>query len=278
MVSAEKGEAVPEEEPAFEDFPLDDEIEETPQPRVSIPMNIAEAEHTIQGEGILIGTQSLIIKMIGCNMKCTYCYVKKKRPDRVFNMDTIVRMLEDYCDIDLVITGGEPFMQPDALGYIINKALAIRREVGSISNVTVETNGTVSPQVLKLTRFDESRVSDEDLNSVLFTVSPKLHSSGEEWSKTKFSDFMKLRNIQFKLIVNPFDPDDIIDMQRVISFMPNEMNIVVAPVIPLNLDDYDFDGFQRLLNELCKLLIDNGITKARLIPQVQRVIWGLQRV
>lgn len=277
MVAAEKEEAVPEEEPAFEDFPLEEEFEEEVQPPVYIPMNIAEAEHTIQGEGILVGTQSLIIRMIGCNKKCVYCFVKKKKPDRAYNMDSIIRVLQDFAEIDLVITGGEPFMQPDALGLIINQALAIRRDVGSHSNVTVETNGTISPSILKMTRFDASRVSDDNLNSVLFTVSPKLHSSGEEWSETRFAEYMKLQNVQFKLVVNPYDADDVIDMQRIISFMPADMNIIVQPVVPLNLEDYDYEGYQRLLHDLCNILIKRGLYKARLIPQVQRIIWGLHR-
>ena len=276
MVAAEKEEAVSEEEPAFEDFPLEEEPEEEIQ-RTYIPMNIAEAEHTIQGEGILVGTQSLIIRMIGCNMKCVYCYVKKKAPDRSFNMDSMIRVLQDFAEIDLVITGGEPFMQPDALGYLINVALAIRKDIGSQSSVTVETNGTISPSILKMTRFDASRVSDESLNSVLFTISPKLHSSGEEWSNTKFAEFMKLQNVQFKLVVNPYDQDDVVDMQRIISFMPTDMNIVVQPVVPLNLEDYDYEGYQRLLHDLFNILIKRGLYKARLIPQVQRIIWGLHR-
>ena len=88
---------------------------------------------------------------------------------------------------------------------------------------------------------------------------------------------MKLQNVQFKLVVNPYDQDDVVDMQRIISFMPTDMNIVVQPVVPLNLEDYDYEGYQRLLHDLFNILIKRGLYKARLIPQVQRIIWGLHR-
>lgn len=257
-------------------FEEDSAIEqEEPEP-VVIPMDIVEAEYTIQGEGIFVGTPSLILRMANCNKKCIWCDVKKKRIDRKYNMNSIVRVLAEYVDVDLVITGGEPLVQLDALGYIINTAIAMKSMRNTHSRIIVETNGSISPNDMKWAiRFEESRLTDEAINRVFWSVSPKLHSSAEEWRTTKFQDFLKLPNIQFKFTINPFDLDDIIDLKSILCLMPPEIPVVVQSVTAF--EDYDHEGYQRSLNELCDIVLKSRYPQIRLIPQVQKVIWGLAR-
>ena len=267
------------QEPAFEESEMYEEYIPEPEPEpevINIPMNISEAEHTIQDGGILVGMPALTLKLLGCNLNCIWCDVKKKKVDRAYNMSSIIPLLVGYADLDLVITGGEPLIQPNALGYILNIALDARQELGYSSNVVVETNGTISPDILKRSQHETCRLTNEKMNSIVWSVNPKLHSSGEEWSKTKFVDFIDFRNIQIKLTVNPFDADDVTDMRRIVSLIPNGIHIVAQPVVR-DLEDYDHEGYQKSLSELFKIITDERFARVRLIPQIHKVIWGMQK-
>jgi organic radical activating enzyme len=256
-----------------------EEYEQEPEPIpevIDIPMDISEAEYTVHDGGIVIGMPALVIKTVGCNLHCTYCDVIKKKVDRGYNMNSMIQLLVGYADMDLIITGGEPFVQPDALGFLINVGLDARKEFGYTTNVVVETNGTIGPEILRRTKFEASRVSDDKLNSVVWSINPKLHSSHEEWSKTRFTDFMEFPNVQIRLTVNPFDPDDLSDMRRIASLTPSNVHIVAHPVVQ-DLESYDIEAYQRSLHELYKIVIDERLARVRIIPQLHKVIWGMRK-
>ena len=273
MVGRPQG-SIPEPE-YFEDVPEEEQYDE--EPPVEIPMGITEAEYTVHDGGILAGMPALIVKVFSCNLQCVYCdVISPKRVDRGYNSDTMIPLLVGHADIDLVFTGGEPFLQPDALGFLINVGVDARREFGYNTNIMVETNGTISPEILRRNRYKESRVSDDKLNSIIWSINPKFHSSREEWSKTRFSEFFKFPTVEVRMTVNPFDPDDLFDMRRVYSLIPDNVNLVVQPVVQ-DLDSHDHESYQNSLNEIYKVIIDERLSKIRIVPQLHKVIWGMTR-
>lgn len=129
---------------------------------------------TIQGEGKLAGMPVLFVRTAGCNLRCMWLlpngevslcdtpfasfdtHGEKRVPvEEVKN--TILNNIGNLNH--LVISGGEPFIQPDGLSELIQQLKSERR-----LHVSVETNGTL---------FNRQLVEQIDF----FSISPKLKNS-----------------------------------------------------------------------------------------------------
>lgn len=120
-------------------------------------LRVAEIFQSRQGEGLFLGTSSLFLRTTGCNLRCWFCdtpYTSwnpegEQRPWRV--------VLQELLSIDcqhVVITGGEPLLQPDLVPLTHELHNAGRM-------VTIETAGTVYRPVA----------------ADLMSISPKLSNS-----------------------------------------------------------------------------------------------------
>ena len=123
----------------------------------TIIVRISEIFQSIQGEGQFAGTPSAFVRTTGCNLRCWFCDTPYTsiRPEGFQRpwQDILKTVLEFDC-LHVVLTGGEPLLQPD----IIHLSNALRRHQRI---VTIETAGTIYRQV------------DADLMS----ISPKLSNS-----------------------------------------------------------------------------------------------------
>ncbi len=145
--------------------------------RDSESLILTETFYSIQGEGRYAGVPSVFIRLHGCNLRCGYAggtwrcdtpYAFREEPDIVtidsiigrLKFSTFLRHLQDGAH--LVVTGGEPLLQQDALAHLL---LRLTTMVDDLF-VEVETNGTVMPSHDMLCAVDH------------FTVSPKLSNSG----------------------------------------------------------------------------------------------------
>jgi organic radical activating enzyme len=105
-------------------------------------LDVQEIFKTIQGEGPLVGTPSIFIRLGGCNLACSFCDTEFETFNQVLTQDIVYEVLKLSCNEadartvnTVVITGGEPFRQPIKLlcemlianGYIVQ----------------IETNGTL---------------------------------------------------------------------------------------------------------------------------------------
>lgn len=107
---------------------------------------INEIFASIQGEGFYAGMPAIFVRFQGCHVGCPFCDTKHSWNTESMNgkkMDTtqvyakICELQKQHPAIDLlVITGGEPFEQPEAL-YALH-ALAT---IGLGMTVQVETSG-----------------------------------------------------------------------------------------------------------------------------------------
>ena len=129
---------------------------------------------TIQGEGKLVGTSALILRTSGCNLRCAWVRSDEKgdicdTPFSSWAPESVKWNIKDAVDVVeknignmryLIITGGEPMMQPEALcGFM---ALIKKRRLDL--HITLETNGTL---------YDQEVCDYVDLLS----ISPKLSNS-----------------------------------------------------------------------------------------------------
>lgn len=102
-------------------------------------MRIAEIFRSIQGEGLLTGTESVFVRASGCNLRCWYCdtpYASWTPEGEDLSVDEIAARVEALdCD-HVVLTGGEPML----FAELIPLTARLRR---LDRHVTVETAGTL---------------------------------------------------------------------------------------------------------------------------------------
>jgi len=120
-------------------------------------MRIAEIFRSIQGEGLLINTESVFVRASGCNLRCWYCdtpYASWQPEGDDLAVEEIVSEVEQLGAEHVVLTGGEPML----FAELIPLAAELRR-LGH--HITIETSGTLYLPV----------VCD------LISISPKLSNS-----------------------------------------------------------------------------------------------------
>jgi 7-carboxy-7-deazaguanine synthase len=120
-------------------------------------LKIAEIFYSIQGEGMLAGTPSVLVRTSGCNLRCTWCdtpYASWAPEGEDVALEEILARVARYRSHYAVVTGGEPMIAPE-----IVPLTAALRQMGL--HVTVETAGTVFAPV----------------DCHLMSISPKLSNS-----------------------------------------------------------------------------------------------------
>lgn len=189
-------------------------------------IKVCEMFKTIQGEGKLQGVPSVMLRLVGCNLRCEWCDTKdvlKEKEIVVYNEFTLLSKLKSYNCSYLIITGGEPFIFPE-----LEKLTKILKRNGY--HITVETNGT------KCT----------DIQCDLISISPKLsnsipYSSGNEYiiehhNKTRINIsaikyFIKKYDYQLKFVCRNLDSDfyEVKDILREIGTYQVE-NVMIMPL------------------------------------------------
>lgn len=144
---------------------------------------------TIQGEGKLSGIPSLFIRLAGCNLHCMWTDQDKNvsgcdTPYSSISLNGSYRLsITDILDTlqhnvstirHLVITGGEPLLQSEALAMLCRRI----KERFSL-HITIETNATLFSR-------DVAECTD------LFSMSPKLASSVPQPPLDKKHDSLRL--------------------------------------------------------------------------------------
>lgn len=126
-------------------------------------MRIAEIYQSLQGEGLLAGTPSVIVRTSGCNLRCLWCdtpFTSWEPTGDPMTEAAIIAAVEALGRRHVIVTGGEPLL----FGETIGLCRALRRRG---HHVTIETAGTVLPE-----SSGDQPIAD------LMSISPKLASSG----------------------------------------------------------------------------------------------------
>ena len=171
---------------------------------------VSEVFYSIQGEGATMGKPSVFVRLGGCNLMCGGMGTQfdgELHNGATWRCDTVEvwmrakskpfkHILPDDClnaimnDAHLIVTGGEPLMQQDAVKEFI---LFVRELINPNVFVEIETNGTIEPNEALRQQVD------------LFNVSPKLSNSGNDKSQTfnkkALKTFNEISSI-FKFVVS----------------------------------------------------------------------------
>ena len=211
-------------------------------------MKIAEIFSSIQGEGKLAGVPSVFIRTSGCNLRCVWCdtpYSSWQPVGQNMTVTEILTQLQWHQSRYLVITGGEPMLQPE-LPELITALRGTRR------HITVETAGT--------------RWLDVPMD--LASISPKLSNStpsaDDTWSKTherlrlnwevlyQFALAPAIAARQWKFVLR--NPEDIREVEAILERLS-----MVAPVdssdvilMPEGVTADAIDARGKWLAEICR--------------------------
>ena len=130
-------------------------------------MFICEIYKSIQGEGLLTGTESIFLRTSGCNLRCGFCDSPWSSWKPEGEQKTVKELLDACRSLDcrhVVLTGGEPMLQKEVVE--LTQCLA-----DNDFHITIETAGTL----------------DNPVACDLMSISPKLSNSspgqraGEGW-------------------------------------------------------------------------------------------------
>lgn len=128
-------------------------------------LNVNEIFHSIQGEGVYVGLNTVFLRLSECNLHCAFCDTQYHWEGNRIEIDKVVEQIVKFNSHSVVITGGEPLLQQDALTILCQKLRDLEKYI------IVETNATI--------------VAKEELCNLVnhWSCSPKLVSSGNDLSK-----------------------------------------------------------------------------------------------
>jgi 7-carboxy-7-deazaguanine synthase len=98
-------------------------------------MRISEIYPSIHGESQYVGLPCTIVRTTGCDLRCAYCDTTYAFVGgREMTLDEIVAEVKRFGLPFVLLTGGEPMLQPEIAGLA-------RRLLDSVFKVAIETSG-----------------------------------------------------------------------------------------------------------------------------------------
>jgi 7-carboxy-7-deazaguanine synthase len=162
----------------------------------------------LQGEGFLAGVPSVFVRIAGCPLRCRWCdtkYAWDKEAGRPYDIDEIIRTVQQLRCKFVVITGGEPMVNED-MPHLVHELK------NASKHITIETAGIAYIP---------------DLPCDLMSISPKLSNSAPDAAKASAAhedsrlDIAVLQELvdkydyQLKFVVD--SQDDLPEIQQTIE-------------------------------------------------------------
>ena len=233
----------------------------------------------IKVKGALISNDSTRRSYINSKKYIIEEYVVRfKDVDSVYN--ELEKLFKEYPNIkQLTITGGEPLLQPKGLDELLKRIFDEHDDI----SISIETNGTISPTILKNKDYVD-----------LWTVSPKLQSSccfDDKVPKAvqqyhsqhrinynalyEFIDWYCLQTFNFKFVIA--SEDDVEEVRQIVKNLNKEWNRVgyslneFVYIMPCGETREKLEEMRKYCVEVCKKEGWNYTDR------LQVVIWGDKR-
>lgn len=219
-----------------------------------------EVFYSIQGEGKSTGIPSIFVRTSLCNLHCIWCdtdytwnwagtrfphvrdaepgYQKFSKKDWIATCEIaeIVQQVVTFGCKNVILTGGEPMLQPAAL-VALTQAL---RVLSPDFRFEVETNGTLSPTP----DFDEA------MNQ--YNVSPKLSNSGNpsrlRLKPAALEFFARSPKANFKFVITEQpDLEEVLQLLNTYAISPEKVWLM-----PEGTSAQALSEKRRWLVEICK--------------------------
>ncbi len=105
-------------------------------------LTVCEIFKSIQGESSFAGLPFTIVRLTGCNLRCSYCDTHYAWTEgEQMSVGDVAQSVEELGMKHVLVTGGEPLLQPSSLELI--ERLLMEQHI-----VLVETNGSMDISAL----------------------------------------------------------------------------------------------------------------------------------
>jgi len=102
-----------------------------------VSLKVNEIFYSIQGESSYIGIPCVLVRLTGCNLRCSYCDTRYAYEEgTLWDLSDILDQVASYRCRLVEITGGEPLLQEET-------PLLIRTLLDGGYDVLLETNGSL---------------------------------------------------------------------------------------------------------------------------------------
>lgn len=213
-------------------------------------MRVCEIFKSIEGEGKRAGSPCTFIRLVGCNLRCSYCdstYSYDGGSD--LSVDEIVNIVKSNNCPYVTVTGGEPLIQKGIKELLTELTI-------SGYQVNVETNGSINVRDI----FPERSLSD----GLFFTVDYKCPSSGMEESMDR-DMFMPWSTDLLACDVIKFVVGDKEDLKKAASIIKHShlgAEFYISPVFG-KIDP----------KEIVEYMLENKLNTAKIQLQMHKIIW-----
>jgi 7-carboxy-7-deazaguanine synthase len=221
---------------------------------------VREILTSIQGEGLMVGQRMDFIRLLGCNLSCSYCDTKEaqkmegpflhegqmfKNPVEV---DFLIEKLRGRC---IAVTGGEPLLQIFFLRELCER-LHARGKI-----LYLDTNGSLPDNLAQVIDYFDTICLDFKIPSA--TGRPKLWDEHE-----KSLIIAKRKNVFVKIVINEnFLTAELDTTCGIISRVCKDIPLVIQPVYGSRIVD---------ILDLQKKALD-VLTDVRVIPQIHKYLY-----
>lgn len=221
-------------------------------------MLISEIFDSIDGEGIRAGALCTFIRVVGCNLRCSYCdsmyAVEPEKHSALAPEEMGINEILSYVNRKyrrVTLTGGEPLLFPESV-RLVNRLCELGYEVN------IETNGSCD-----IIAFRDMIKNSENL---FFTIDFKLPSSGEMYNM-RLSNYDELRRRDVLKFVIGSDED----LDIAVSFAHNiiEKYGDDAPHIFCG----TVFGQYELKDVISEFMKDPVLSEVRFQIQMHKIIW-----
>ena len=220
-------------------------------------MQVVEIFKSIQGEGTLIGTPMVFIRLWGCNMACTWCDTtyswapefKQITKRMMYSSQELSEfLLKKYPEITWFnFTGGEPTLWAKE---ILETSLLLQK---ASKKVCIQTNGK-----------DWYELLFSQLDKICMDI--KCPNSGET---SDVSSIEKLRvQDEIKFVLESHE--DIIYTKDILKTFPCKGSVIIQPVL---LRNESLDQYYARIRWLISEFTANGSEQIRILPQLHQLLW-----
>ena len=220
-------------------------------------MQVVEIFKSIQGEGTLIGSPMVFIRLWGCNMQCVWCDTRYSwAPEfkditkrKIYTADSLSSfLLENYPEITWFnFTGGEPSLWSQE---IMNTSNLLQKKG---KKVCIQTNGKEWKNELF-----------RSLDKVCMDV--KCPQSGETSDLNSISKLRSVDELKFVLETQ----EDINYAKKIIDNYNTQATVIIQPVL---LASEELDMYYERLKWLISEFQSQSSENIRILPQMHQLLW-----